>query len=144
MLTDAERSFLCAHRVARLATCDAGAQPHVIPVCYGIGSETAYFSIDRKPKRAAAGELKRLRNIRENPRVALVVDRYDDDWQRLGWVMLQGPARVVTGGDEHAGAQRDLCRRYAQLGAMDIGSLPVVIIRIRKVLSWGNLDLDPR
>ncbi len=140
MLTEAQRRFLHAHRVARFASADADSQPHVVPVCYGIGEDSVYFTIDEKPKRVAASRLKRLRNIRDNPRVAIVVDRYHEDWSLLGWVMVQGEAHVLTGGEEHAGAQRGLRARYAQLAAMRIETLPVVAIRVRRVLSWGNLD----
>ena len=84
-------------RVARLATCDALNTPHVIPVCYARLRDRVYSVVDAKPKRNPLG-LKRLRNIAENPRVALIVDRYDDDWSRLAWVLLHGRAVVV--GDE--------------------------------------------
>lgn len=138
MLTEAQRRFLQAHRVARFASADGEAQPHVVPVCYGVGDDSVYFTIDEKPKRVAASRLKRLRNIRENPRVALVVDRYEEDWSLLGWVMVQGRAHVLTDGTEHAAAQRALRERYTQLAAMRIEALPVVAIRIERVLAWGN------
>ena len=73
--------------------------------------------------------------------MALVVDRYDEDWSRLGWVMLQGRAEVIEGGGEHAAAQAELRTRYPQLEAMRIETLPVVAIRIEQVRSWGNLDV---
>ena len=136
ILTDDQRRFLETQRAGRFATCDATGQPHVLPVCYGVDGDTAYFSIDRKPKRGDPFSLKRLRNIRDNPRVALVVDHYEEDWQRLAWVMLQGSAQVMTEGTAYADAQRDLCRRYPQLGGMDIRGLPLVMISIDKVLDW--------
>jgi PPOX class probable F420-dependent enzyme len=143
MLTRAQRRFLCAHRVARFASADPAGQPHVLPVCFTVKDDTAYFSIDEKPKAVGAWRLKRMRNIAANPRVALVVDRYDEDWTRLGWVMLQGRAEVLAGGDEHRLAQAALRRRYAQLQAMDIDALPVVAIRVERVTSWGSLDPTP-
>jgi len=141
MLTEAERRFLGAHRVARFASVDGEGQPHVLPVCFAVLGESAYFTIDEKPKRVGAWRLKRMRNIVANPRVALVVDRYAEDWGRLGWVMLQGRADVLTDGDEHDRAQAALRARYPQLATMAIEALPVVAIRIEQVKSWGNLDL---
>lgn len=140
MVTEAERRFLGAHRVARFASLDGEGQPHVLPVCYALLGDSAYFTIDEKPKRVGAWRLKRMRNIVANPRVALVVDRYAEDWGRLGWVMLQGRADVLTDGDEHGRAQAALRARYPQLAPMAIEALPVVAIRIEQVKSWGNLE----
>ena len=142
MLSDRERRFLAERRVAHLATADARAVPHVVPVCFAISESTLYITIDDKPKRAPGTELKRVKNIAENPAVAVVVDRYDEDWTRLGWVMLRGQAEILTAGTEHDHAQTLLCSRYPQLAAMQIAHLPVIAIRIAKVTSWGNLS-DP-
>jgi PPOX class probable F420-dependent enzyme len=139
MLTEAQRRFLGAQRVARFASSDAAGQPHVLPVCYAVSGESIYFSIDEKPKRVGARRLKRMRNIARNPRVALVVDRYEEDWARLGWVMVQGRAEVLAAGDEHAAAQAALRVRYPQYLSMRIEELPVVAIRIEDVKSWGDL-----
>ena len=80
MLADEHRRFLDARRVARLATADTAGRPHAVPICYALANDNLYFTIDEKPKRGA--RLKRLANIRENPQIALVVDRYDEDWSR--------------------------------------------------------------
>ncbi len=140
MIANKQRQFLDARRVARLATADGAGQPHVVPVCYALDDDNLYFTIDEKPKRAGGARLKRLSNIRENPRVALVVDRYDEDWSRLGWVMVQGRAEVLEAGAEHDRAQGLLRARYRQLRAMRIEHLPVVAIRIRRAISWGDLS----
>ena len=81
-----------------------------------------------------------MRNIAENDQVAVVVDRYEEDWSRLGWVMVRGRADVLSAGSEHDAAQADLRHRYPQLEAMRIHRLPVVAIRIEQVSSWGNLS----
>ena len=143
MLSDRERRFLASRMVGHLATADRRAAPHVVPVCFALADAALYITIDEKPKRTGA-PLKRLRNIAENPAVAVVVDRYDDDWARLGWVMLRGPAEVLTGGTEHARAQALLRARYPQLRAMDIAALPVIAVRLERVTSWGNLSVDER
>lgn len=82
--------------------------------------------------------------MRENPFVALVVDRYEEDWSRLGWVMVQGRAEVLDSGDEHDRAQASLRARYRQLAGMRIEALPVVAIRIERATGWGNLQVPDR
>jgi PPOX class probable F420-dependent enzyme len=142
MLTDQQRRFLDAQRVARLATADGAGRPHVVPICYVLSGDTVYFTIDEKPKKKPAAGLKRLANLRENPFAALVVDRYDEDWSRLGWVMLQGRAEVLESGPEHDRAQATLRARYPQLAAMRIEALPVIAVRVDHVASWGQLEGD--
>src|SRR5262245_43441982 len=143
MLSDDEQQFLAHRRIAHLATADAGAVPHVVPVCFALSGATLYITIDEKPKRPGA-TLKRLRNIRENPAVAGVVDRYDEDWTKLGWVMLRGRAEILNHGPEHDDAQARLRARYPQLSAMRIEALPVIALRIERTVSWGNLSAPDR
>ena len=138
MLTKLERSFIDAHPVARLATADARGMPHAVPICFVVLDNTLYLTIDEKPKQDAR-RLKRLRNIAENNQVAVIVDRYDDDWSRLGWVMLRGAAEIIETGAEHAAAQAALKARYPQYRAMELGGLPVVAVRIARVARWGCL-----
>jgi PPOX class probable F420-dependent enzyme len=140
MLSEREREFLADRRVAYLATADRGAVPHVVPVCFAVAGETLYITIDEKPKRASGRALKRIRNIVENPAVAVVVDRYDEDWARLGWVMLHGRAEILTEGAEHDAVQALLRSRYPQLAAMEIARLAVIAVRIQRTTSWGNLS----
>ena len=71
-----------------------------------------------------------------------MVDRYDEDWSRLGWVMVQGRAEVLEAGAEHDLAQASLRARYPQLVAMRIEELPVVAVRVDHVASWGRLESD--
>jgi PPOX class probable F420-dependent enzyme len=141
MLSDGERRFLAHQRIAHLATADARAVPHVVPVCFALTENTLYITIDEKPKRRSGTALKRLTNIIENPAVAVVVDRYDEDWARLGWVMLHGRAEILTDGNEHDDAQVLLRARYRQLEPMQIAQYPVIAVRIERTTSWGNLSV---
>jgi PPOX class probable F420-dependent enzyme len=141
MLTSRQQRFLETRRVARLATADARGAPHVVPVCFAVADGTLYVTIDEKPKRRTGAPLKRLRNIAENPAVAVVADHYDEDWTRLGWVMLQGRADILSVGAEHARAQALLRARYPQLGPMNIEALPVIAVRVERVASWGDLSV---
>jgi PPOX class probable F420-dependent enzyme len=142
MLSEAERRFLVQQRVAHLATADRRALPHVVPVCFAIAGSSLYVAIDEKPKRGPVTALKRLRNIAENPAVAVIVDRYEDDWTRLGWIMLRGHAEILREGLEHQDAQALLRSRYPQLRAMQIATYPVIAVRIERTTSWGNLIAD--
>jgi PPOX class probable F420-dependent enzyme len=138
MLSDRHRRFLAARRVGHLATADRNASPHVVPVCYAVAEATLYITIDEKPKRTDR-PLQRVRNILANPSVAVVVDRYDEDWKKLGWVMLRGHADILTDGVEHQEAQALLRSRYKQLRAMRIEQFPVIAVRIKRATGWGNL-----
>jgi PPOX class probable F420-dependent enzyme len=137
MLSDAESLFLAHQRIAHLATADRRAIPHVVPVCFAIADDALYITIDEKRRPVTA--LKRLRNIAENPAVAVIVDRYEEDWARLGWVLLRGRAEVLREGQEHRDAQALLHSRYPQLGAMKIATYPVIAVRIERATSWGDL-----
>jgi PPOX class probable F420-dependent enzyme len=141
MLSPREHAFVAARRVGHFATADRNGAPHVVPVCFALAADTLYITIDEKPKRADR-PLKRLRNIAENPAAAIVFDRYDEEWQRLGWVMLRGRTEILTGGAEHAQAQDLLRARYPQLARMRIESLPVIALRIEKVATWGDLSAE--
>ena len=139
MLTEQQRRFLDDSRVGHLATADRTGVPHVIPVCYAVTERTVYITIDEKPKRRDV-PLKRVRNILENPRFSFVVDRWDEDWNRLGWVMLRGAAEILDSGPEHDRAQALLRERYPQYRAMALEDLPVLALRITTAASWGNLS----
>jgi len=141
MLNEAQRRFIETRRVGHLATADAGGAPYLVPVCFGLHEATLYITIDEKPKRRDV-PMKRVRNILENPRAAFIVDRYDEDWTRLGWVMLRGPAEILKSGDEHAAAQAMIVTRYPQLRTMNIADLPVIALRVAHVASWGDLSVD--
>jgi PPOX class probable F420-dependent enzyme len=140
-LSEAQRRFVETRRVGHLATADANGAPFLTPVCFGLDGDTLYITIDEKPKRRDV-PLKRVRNILENPNTAFLVDRYDEDWSRLGWVMLRGPADILDDGGEHDRAQTLIVGRYPQLRAMNIADLPVIALRIARVASWGDLSAD--
>ena len=143
MLSAEQTQFLASQRVGRLATADARGSPHVVPVCFAVTDGSLYITIDEKPKRASTQPLKRIRNMMENPSVAFVADRYDEDWRLLGWVMLRGRAEILVDGPEHDLAQVLLRKRYAQYRPMQLAELPVIALRIERVTAWGNLAICP-
>ncbi|HWD59979.1 MAG TPA: TIGR03668 family PPOX class F420-dependent oxidoreductase [Stellaceae bacterium] len=139
MLNDTQRRFIESSRVGHLATADGSGAPYLVPVCFALAEAALYVTVDEKPKRQDR-KLKRVRNILENPRAAFVVDRWDEDWKRLGWVMLRGAAEILDSGAEHDAAQELLCERYTQYRAMNLDGLPVIALRIANVASWGDLS----
>ena len=141
MLSEEQASFLASRRVGHLATADARAAPHLVPVCFVVSGGALYITIDQKPK-GDVRALKRLRNIIDNPVAAFVADRWDEDWTRLGWVMLRGPAEILADGAEHDRAQALLRERYPQYQGMALDDLPVIAMRIERVTSWGNLSAE--
>ena len=141
MLSEQQARFLAERRIGHLATADARAAPHLVPVCFVVSESAVYITIDQKPK-GDVGALKRLRNIIENPVAAFVADRWDEDWTRLGWVMLRGPAEILADGAEHDRAQTLLRSRYPQYRGMALDGLPVIAVRIERVTSWGDLAVE--
>jgi PPOX class probable F420-dependent enzyme len=141
MLTEEQSRFLASRRVGHLATADRHAVPHLVPVCFVVDTGSLYITIDRKPK-GDPRRLKRLRNITENPVAAFTADRWDEDWKRLGWVMLHGRAEILAEGVEHDRAQRLLAQRYPQYRGMAIAELPVIALRIERVTNWGDLSCE--
>src|SRR5712692_8653166 len=137
-LTEAEASFVQVQRVARLATADAEGHPHVVPVCYAFDGVRFYTPLDEKPKRVAGKELRRVRNIEARHEASLLIDRYDDDWSRLGYVLVYGRAELLQPGDAlHAHALVLLRQRYVQYRTMELETHAVIVITPDSVTTWG-------
>jgi PPOX class probable F420-dependent enzyme len=128
------RRHLDEARVAHLATVASDGKPHVVPVCFALDGDGAYFAVDQKPKTTT--DLQRLRNIAANPEVALLVDHYEDDWRRLWWVRADGAARILDDGPESERALDLLARRYPQYREQRPRG-PVVAIRISRLTGWS-------
>ncbi len=110
------RLRLTAARVGYLATVTATDRPHLVPCCFAIEGETIYSAIDAKPKSTLA--LRRVQNIRSNPAVSLLVDHYDENWDSLWWVRVDGTARTADDADERGHAMELLAAKYEQYVAM--------------------------
>jgi PPOX class probable F420-dependent enzyme len=122
-------------RVGRLATADAAGRPLVVPVCFIFDGVALYSAVDDKPKRTR--NLRRLRNVADNPNVSLVVDDWNEDWQRLRWVIVEGRADVLTGGPEFARAIDELRAKYPQYRTMDLERDGAVLrVHADRVRAW--------
>ena len=78
--------------IARLATVDSEYKPHMVPVVFVFDNDYYFIPIDEKTKRSRPENLKRVKNIRQNPNVALLIDEYNEDWRQLYFIMIQGKA----------------------------------------------------
>jgi len=128
------RRRLAGARVARLATATATGRPHLVPVTFAVDGDRIYTAVDGKPKTTA--NLRRLRNIAENPQVSLLADHYSDDWRTLWWARADGCAAILTGA---ADIQRPIClltARYPQYRASRPGG-PVIAIAVTRWTAWS-------
>jgi PPOX class probable F420-dependent enzyme len=132
-------TFCSEGRVARLATVDEAGSPHVVPVCYATNGYAYYSPLDAKPKRGPVTRLKRVRNIRANPRVALLIDHYEEDWAHLRFVMVQGRAELLDGGGTEWMAARTLLEaKYPQYRSLPLPlEAPVIKIVPDHVIRWS-------
>jgi PPOX class probable F420-dependent enzyme len=127
------RALFASAAVARLATVRPDGSPHLVPVCFALAGETIYTAVDHKPKSTA--DLARLRHIATEPRVALLADRYDEDWSRLWWVRVDGDASVVSSPGERERALGALTAAYPQYAARPPQG-PVIAVRPRRFRGW--------
>jgi PPOX class probable F420-dependent enzyme len=125
------RARVASARVGHLGT--AGPRPHVVAVCYALVGDTAYTAVDHKPKRST--RLQRVANIEATGRACLLVDEYHEDWTRLWWVRIDGPARVVDDAGEAARAVDALAGKYPQY-AQRRPSGPVLALDAERWTGW--------
>ncbi len=124
---------LSAARVARLATTDPDGRPHLVPIVFALEGNTLYSAVDRKPKRSS--KLQRIENARARPDVTILVDHYEDDWDRLWWIRLRGLARVLDDGDERDQALALLQEKYPQYRTEPPDG-PVLAVDVTEVREW--------
>ena len=136
------RSRLKQARVARFVTLDARRRPHVVPVCFHFDGSRFYTAIDKKPKRVTPEKLARVRHITATPQVALLIDEYYEDWNRLWFVLVRGTARLLprSASPERARVIRHLKQKYSQYAAgMLADDAPIIRITPKQITFWGKL-----
>jgi len=133
---DDARQLLAAGRVGHLATVAADGRPNVVACCYAVSAAgTALYSpVDDKPKRTS--RLARLAAIEAHPDVTLLVDHYEDDWERLWWVRARGRARVLADGPERAAAVARLREQYAPYREHALDQA-VIAVDVDAVTGWS-------
>jgi PPOX class probable F420-dependent enzyme len=131
---DEARTRFGSAAVARLATVGSDGAPHLVPVTFAVDGDRIVTAIDAKPKRDE--RLRRLENITANPRVAMLVDEYDDDWGRLWWARADGDARILGPGAELDHSLVQLRARYPQYAEVEIIG-PVIAVDVRRWSGWS-------
>jgi len=139
-MTDWEYTFISEQRVARLATVDANGQPAVVPIVYAFDGAVLFTPLDAKPKSVAADQLQRVRNINANPRVAVIIDSYSEDWRQLAWVHVRGQARIIISGNDYTAGIALLSAKYPQYELMPLAGRPLIVIEPTSIRSWRASD----
>ena len=133
-----------------------------VPVCFALAPpprDVLWTPLDEKPKQSEdPRRLARVRDILARPGVVLLVDRWDEDWSRLGWLRLEGSARLLEPDEgrrasavdrdpgaaratdlaEHAEAVAALRSRYPQYAAHALERLPVIRVSVSRAVGWGT------
>jgi len=135
------QEFISNHRIARFATAGRDYQPAVVPFCYAFDGNAIYSALDEKPKSTDPAKLKRVRNIEANPKVAMVIDDYSEDWKELRYVMISGQAEIIEpdqNAAEHSQAIELLREKYPQYRSMAIDKRSVIKITPVRIKRWDS------
>jgi len=150
-ILDAEaRAFATAARSATLATVGANGRPRLVPICFVVGADgpdarpRIHSPLDEKPKRSAdPHDLARVRDILILPEATLLIDRWSEDWSRLGWLRLECRAELLEPEprevDEHRAAVTALRAKYPQYAGQRLEERPVIRFTVERAVSWGNV-----
>ena len=137
-LNEGQVALLNETPLGHLATADAHGRPYVVPFCFVCDGGQIYSVLDAKPKSAELRRLRRVRNILDNPRVSMVIDHYDPDWSKLWFLLVQGTAKILEPGPEHASALGKLRAKYPQYRQMDLDDNPMIRISPERVTGWDG------
>ena len=148
-----QRAFLAAARSGVLATTAPDGRPRLVPICFVAGDDDRlgrprlYSPLDEKPKRSTdPHELARVQDLLVLPEASLLVDRWSEDWSRLGWLRLHGRGELLEPEphelEEHAAAVTDLRAKYPQYVGQDLEHRPIIRLTIDRALGWGDLTAD--
>jgi PPOX class probable F420-dependent enzyme len=158
ILTPWQLDFLAGARRAVLATIAPDGRPRLVPICFVLDDDrpVVYSSLDEKPKRVVEPrQLARVRDLLRDPRVTILVDRWDEDWDRLAWLRCYGTASLVAAGADGAAGNHDGARehrvavaalraKYPQYATHDLAGRPLIRIVLERATSWGRLGGDDR
>ena len=137
-LSPTQDRFLRSARTGHLATADAKGRPQVVPVCFVFDGQAIYSVLDAKPKTTPLRQLRRVKNILANPQVSLVVDHYEENWDKLQYILVSGDAELLESGGKWVVAIAMLREKYPQYQAMDLDQSPVIKITPVRYSPWSS------
>lgn len=131
----AKEDLLVTARIGHLATASRDGRPHVVPVCFAWVPPVLYSAVDGKPKRTTL--LRRVRNIGETGRASFVVDRWSEDWSKLAYVLIEGPAQLLDDGQERDEALILLTAKYPQYDDLPLAGNLVIKLTAERTVEWS-------
>jgi len=142
MPPEQQRALVAEARVARLATLRADGTPRLVPITFVLLDDLVCSAVDEvKPKRST--RLARLDDVRRDPRAAVIVDHYAEDWAALWWVRIDGSAAVHEAGELAGRARAALAAKYPPYaGAPPKG--PVLVLTPHRWAGWRGSAPPPR
>ncbi len=126
-------------KVARLATVDQKSYLYVVPVVFVFHENLFFIPLDEKTKTVNPKKLKRVKNIEKNPNVTLLIDKYQNDWKKLFFLMIHGKATVIDGKNSKLmdKIHKLLISKYPQYKKIGTGNSCITIYPT-KVTLWNN------
>ena len=136
-MTEKENRFILNHRVAHLSTVDDHGDPHIVPVVYAFDGERIYTPIDTKPKIKEKTDLRRVKNIRANSSVTLIIDDYSENWEKLAWLQVRGMADLIYEGEELQYGINLIEGKYPQYRKDGYKISFLIAISPSRIVSWN-------
>jgi PPOX class probable F420-dependent enzyme len=134
--------LITSARIEHLATASCNLQPYVTPVVFILQENNIFIPLDDKPKTISVKELKRVKNIEENPKVLFLVDHYEEDWTNLWFVMIIGTATLVEMNERTEKSRKEISKihtkflkKYSQYNKISVGNF-YIRIKIDKTKYW--------
>ena len=134
--------LITSARIGHLSTASSTLQPYVTPVVFIVQKNNIFVPLDNKPKTKNVKQLKRVKNIEENPKVSFLVDHYEEDWTNLWFVMIIGNAMLVEMNGKTQELRKEFrkihsmfLKKYSQYTKFSIGNI-YIKIRIDKTIYW--------
>ena len=137
------RRFVSEARTATLGTIAEDGRPRLVPICFVLDGDVLFTPIDEKPKQVTEPrQLARIRDIERRADVTVLIDHWNEDWEHLAWLRIDGRASLAEDPAERASAIAALRAKYPQYADHDLEARPLIRIAIERVRSWGDLS-DP-
>jgi nitroimidazol reductase NimA-like FMN-containing flavoprotein (pyridoxamine 5'-phosphate oxidase superfamily) len=131
-LTGAAAEFVRWARICRVATVSGDGVPHAVPVCHVLAGQKLCFG--------SGDDATKIRNLKANPRITVIVDEYSDHWDGLKGAMVQGRARLVERGPAFNRIRGLLYAKYPQYpkeAALTASDSTMVEVTPTRVFTWG-------